>query len=230
MSMLNSAKDFFDNLSDDIAEEFDEAKEKIVEILFEKLPALIDKWDFNSRGLAPHEISAAQPIFGENFDYESIRIFEGTDLPNFLDDIGNIIKGMPKRDERIKNAITLGNWCLFGRNLDTEHPHDMSWMVHELTHVWQYQTMGWDYLFQAFSAQKKMGANAYDFGGENGLKEHKKKGGGLKDLNLEQQGDIAKNYYLRLMRKEDTGAWDDYIREIKGENPSKAKKVSDGIK
>lgn len=222
--MFDSAKDFFNDLSDDIAEEFGEAREKIIEALFEKLPALIDKWDFDSRSLEPHEIRAAQTIFGDNLKYDEIRVFAGTELPNFLDDIGNIIKGMPKRDERIKNAITLGNWCLFGRKLDTEHPHDMAWMIHELTHVWQFQTLGWDYLFQAFSAQKKMGAGAYDFGGEKGLKAKQKEGGGLQKFNLEQQGDITKNYYLRLMRKEDTSAWDEYINEIKGINPAKANK------
>lgn len=220
--MLDSAKDFFEDMADDITEEFDEAKEKVVEMLFEKLPDLIDKWNFDSRRLESHEINAAKLVFGDNFDYTEIRIFEGTELPNFIDDIGNIIKKMPKREDRIKNAITLGNWCLFGRKLDTEHPHDMAWMIHELTHAWQYQTLGWDYLFQALSAQKNLGAKAYDFGGEEGLKERKKKGDGLKKFNMEQQGDIAKNYYLRLMRHDDTSAWDQYIWEMKGLHSSKA--------
>lgn len=215
--MLEDAKDFFE----DIAEEFEELKDKVVEILFEKLPNLIDKWDFDSRHLEPHEIIEAKKVFGDKLDYEDIRIFEGTELPNFLDDIGNIIKKMPKREERIKNAITLGNWCLFGRTLETEIPHDMGWMIHELTHVWQYQTLGWDYLFQALDAQKKLGASAYDFGGEAGLKSRKKDGSGLKEFNMEQQGDITKKYYLRLVEGGDTSAWDQYIQEIQGINTHK---------
>jgi len=38
--------------------------------------------------------------------------------------------------------------------------------------------------FSALSAQKKLGAKAYDFGGEEGLKQRNKKGGGLKKFNI----------------------------------------------
>jgi hypothetical protein len=213
--MLEDAKEFFE----DIAEEIEEFKDKIVELLFEKLPDLIEKWDFDSRRLAQHEITEAKKVFGDKFNYADIRIFEGNELPNFLDDIGNIIKKMPKRDERIKNAITLGNWILFGRELHTDRAHDMSWLIHELTHAWQYQTMGWDYLFKALDAQKKLGAKAYDFGGEKGLKSRRKKGGSIKEFNMEQQGDITKKYYQRLVEGGDTSAWDDYIREIQADLP-----------
>jgi len=208
---LEEAKEFIE----DVKEEFDELRENVIEFLTQKLPALVDQWDFEARPLAPHEVAEARKVFGDQFDYESVRIFEGHELPNFLDDIGNIIKKMPKRDERTKNAITLGNWCLFGRNLETERPHDMSWMIHELTHVWQYQTLGWDYLFEALDAQKKLGAKAYDFGGEEGLKKQRKKGVSLKAFNLEQQGDIAKGYYQRLVRGEDTREWEDFIEQFR---------------
>lgn len=213
--MLENAKGFFE----DVAEEMDEYKDKIIEMLFEKLPLLIEKWDFDSRRLETHEIAEARKVFGDKFNYEDIRIFEGNELPNFLDDIGNIIKKMPKRDERIKNAITLGNWILFGRKLETERPHDMSWMIHELTHAWQFQTMGWDYLFKALDAQKKLGTQAYDFGGESGLKSRRKEGVSIKAFNMEQQGDIAKKYYQRLIDGGDTSAWDQYIQEMRDELP-----------
>ena len=213
--MLEDVKEFLD----DVIEEMDEFKEKVIEILFERLPEIIDKWDFDSRRLDAHEISEAKKVFGEKFDYESVRIFEGNELPNLLDDIGNIVKKIPKRAERVKNAITLGNWCLFGRALATERPHDMSWMIHELTHVWQYQTIGWKYLSLALDAQKEFGIKAYDFGGETGLKSRRKKGASLKDFNMEQQGDIAKNYYQRLTEGGDTSAWDTYIQEMQDDLP-----------
>ncbi len=213
--MFENAKDFFE----DAAEEIEEFKEKVVDVLFENLPDLIERWDFDSRHLEAHEIREAQKVFGDKFNYEDIRIFEGHELPNFLDDIGNIIKKMPKRDERTKNAITLGNWILFGRTLETERSHDMGWMIHELTHAWQFQTMGWDYLFQALHAQKKLGAKAYDFGGEKGLKSRRKRGASFKDFNMEQQGDIAKKYYQRLVEGGDTSAWDQYIQEMQDDHP-----------
>jgi len=214
--MFDDAKDFFE----DIAEELEEFKEKVEEMLFEKLPDLVDKWDFDTRKLTAHEIAEAKKVFGDKLDYDEIRICAGTELPNFIDDIGKFIKKMPKRDERIKNAITLGNCVFFGRELDTKTLTDMSWMIHELTHVWQFQSMGWDYLFQALDAQKKLGAKAYDFGGEEGLKARKKTGSMLKEFNLEQQGDITRNYYQKLVKREDTSAWAEYIQEIQGDAPS----------
>lgn len=211
--MFDNVNDFFKNVS----EELDELGDKVTDALFKELPNLIKKWKFTSRHLTPHEINEARRVFGSKLDYDEVRIFEGNELPNFLDDIGNIIKSMPKRSERVKNAITIGNSILFGRTIETERANDMTWMIHELTHAWQYQTMGWDYLFQALEAQKKLGAKAYDFGGEKGLKERAKKGDRFKDFNMEQQGDITKSYYGRLIKGEDTRSWDRYIQDVRGD-------------
>lgn len=189
-------------------------RESIDDIQLDELTALIEKWDFDSRPLNDHEITEAKKVFGENLNYAEILIFEGHELPNFIDDIGNVIKKMPKRNEYIKNAITLGNWCIFGRDLDTEKTTDMSWMIHELTHAWQYQTLSWFYLFLALDAQIKLKEKAYEFGGEDGLKSRRKDGASIKNFNMEQQGDIAKKYYSRLVEGRDTSAFDPYIQEI----------------
>jgi type VI secretion system secreted protein VgrG len=186
----------------------------IDEIDFDELIALIDKWDFDSRPLNAHEISEAKKVFGDNLDYDDIMIIEEHALPNFIDDIGRVIKKMPKRKEYIKNAITLGNRCIFGRDLETEKTSDMSWMIHELTHAWQYQTLNWLYLVRALDAQLELKDKVYDFGGEDGLKSRRKDGASLNEFNMEQQGDIAKKYYLRLVEGRDTSAFDPYIQEI----------------
>ena len=221
--MFESAKDFFEDLAEDIAEEFDEFKDKVDEIFTETLPELIDKWDFDSRSLEPHEILEAQKVFGDQLDYDEIRIFEETELPNFVDDIGRLLKGMDKRAQNMKNAITLGNWCFFGRDIETTNPQDMAWMIHELTHAWQYQTIRWDYLFKALDAQKKLGVKAYDYGGEKGLIEHRAKGGTIKEFNMEQQGDITKHYYLRTVTNRKINVWEDYIQDIKKGAPKSPK-------
>ena len=213
--MFESAKDFLEDIVEDVAEEFDELKDKLEEIFTEKLPELIDKWDFDSRPMEAHEINEAKKVFGDQLDYDELRIFEGAELPNFIDDIGRLLKGMDKRAQNMKNAITLGNWCIFGRELETEHPNDMAWMIHELTHAWQYQTLGWDYLSKALSAQKNLGAKAYDFGGEDGLKSSRKNGKLFKEFNMEQQGDITREYYQLSVKGHDTSAWDGYIDEIR---------------
>jgi len=173
----------------------------------------------NSRPLSPYEIDESRKAFGDNLNYEDIRIFEGNRLPNFLDDFGRLIKKMPKRAGHINNAITIGNWCLFGREIETSKANDRSWLIHELTHVWQFQTIGWLYLFKALAAQMKMGAKVYDFGGEEGLKKHIQKGGMFKDFNLEQQGDIVKIYYEKVCKGEDTTTWKLLIKQMEKSFP-----------
>ncbi|MEN8171840.1 MAG: hypothetical protein ABFS03_03080 [Chloroflexota bacterium] len=169
---------------------------------------------FYPRRLTLYETSESRKAFGNNLNYEKIRIFEDSKLPNYIDDLGRLIKKMPKRGEHVDNAITLGNWCLFGREIEPSKAVDMNWLIHELTHVWQFQTMGWVYIFKALDAQKKLGAQVYDFGGEEGLKKHIKNGSLFKDFNLEQQGDIMKTYYEKLCKGEDTKTWEVLIKQM----------------
>ncbi len=124
-------------------------------------------------------------------------------MPNFLDDIGRIIKGMPKRELTLKNAITLGNCCFMGRKLNDKQVQDMSWLIHELTHVWQYQTSGWEYLWKAWEAQNELKGDAYEYGGEGGLSRHLSLGTQFQDFNPEQQGQIDQDYYRRLQKNKE---------------------------
>jgi len=209
--MFDTVKSFFKGLVEKIIG----VVNNLDELQLEDLSNLIEKWDFDSRPLQDHEITEARKVFGESLKYKDILIFEGNELPNLIDDLGNIVKKMPKRKDYIKNAITLGNYCVFGRNLDSSTTNDMSWMIHELTHAWQYQSLSWAYLLLALDAQIKLKEKAYEFGGEDGLKSRRKDGAMLKDFNMEQQGDIAKKYYLRLVQERDTSAYDPFIREIR---------------
>jgi hypothetical protein len=198
----------------------------LIEKLFDNEDEIKEKFNFGARDLTPFEIGEARKVFGNKLDYRKIRIFEGAGLPNFIDDIGRILKGMPKREITVKNAITLGNNCFFGRELKTDQITDpntkltsgqlieMSWLIHELTHAWQFQTLGWDYLFQALDAQSKLGASVYDYGGTNGLKKRQKEKGTLKTLNMEQQGHLVQSYYEALQKGEDSSVYQPFIKEI----------------
>ena len=86
--MFENAKEFFDGVFD----EFDDLREKIDKMLFKELPDLIEKWDFNSRPLDANEIREARKVFRDKLNYDKIKIIEGNELPNFLDDLGRIIK------------------------------------------------------------------------------------------------------------------------------------------
>ena len=151
------------------------------------------------RPLYAWEIQAAQQVFGNRLAYHRVRIHECIAWPDIIKQIGLRMQGAPASKEH--NAITLGNHIYFPIRLPSQplQPSDpeqvlFAWLVHELTHVWQYQSMGWRYLALALNLQIVHGAHAYDYGEEQGLLTHLQKGWRFEDFNLEQQGDIARAY------------------------------------
>jgi hypothetical protein len=124
-------------------------------------------------------------------------------------------------DPQVHNAVTIANHCFFPAPLNQvlvgpEHAefYKIGWLIHELTHVWQYQHLGLRYLFEALKIQLQQGAAGYQFGGEDGLRLRAQSGARLQDFNLEQQGDIARSYYEHLARGQDTAAWHHYVADL----------------
>lgn len=175
----------------------------------------------NKRSLYGWEIQEAYQVFGQGLNYARVQIHEGAGWPDRVYRLGARLQRM-EIDPQVHNAITIGNHVYFPVNLpgSLQNPGDpefykLTWLIHELTHVWQYQHMGWVYLLKALNVQIRQGAGAYHFGGEDGLRLRGSLAR-LRDFNLEQQGDIARSYYERLRLGEDTGAWKHYIAEMRG--------------
>lgn len=175
-----------------------------------------------TRPLHTWEAEAARLVFADRMDYAPVRVHECFDLPNRINRIGTKLKKMPAPSAHTHNAITLGNHCLFPINLP-DHPvqageadhYQLCWLIHELTHVYQYQTMGWGYLVKAVYTQLKEKAQAYGFGGEQGLLQRRQEGWTFQRFNLEQQGDIARGYFERIARgQQDLGVWKEYMEDI----------------
>ena len=171
------------------------------------------------RSMYSWEIQEARRVFANGLAYSQVRICECADWPNTMKRIGSWMQRVPYSG--VPNAITLGNKCYFPvRLLETPVPlsnpghYQIGWLIHELTHAWQYQRMGWGYLIKALQAQLSQGAQAYEFGGEAGLLGAFQQGKKLAGFNLEQQGDICRSYYERLCSGADVSAWQPYITEI----------------
>ena len=172
-----------------------------------------------TRRLYTWEIDQARLVFGGALNYQRIRIHECATWVNTLDRIGRKLKGMPAPETN--NAVTLGNHIFFPLRLPlelpaTDHPlfHQMGWLIHELTHCWQYQRMGWKYLFLALKAQLRLRERAYDFGGAAAISKSPTVEKKLIRYNLEQQGEIARQYYEHVRRGEDTLAWQPLVEEF----------------
>jgi hypothetical protein len=180
---------------------------------------IVEECEPIQRRLSAWEINEARKVFGNKLDYLRVRLYECSAWPNFMDRLGRRLKSLPP--PAVPNAITIWNTCYFPVRLLQEpvpvwHPdhYKISWLIHELTHVWQYQNLGISYIYKAVKAQFRGGIHAYDFGGENGLQESLTHGKKLNYFNLEQQGEICRSYYDRLARGDDIGAWLPYILEI----------------
>jgi hypothetical protein len=71
-------------------------------------------------------------------------------------------------------------------------------VVHELTHVYQFELLGSIYIWQALRAQR---ATGYWYGGWQQLEEDWSNGKHFRDYNREQQGQIAQDYYREVVAK-----------------------------
>jgi len=163
------------------------------------------------RHLLPFERAEADLVFGTALDYERVIVVEDAGWPDTIARLAARLRGSPPPSH---NAVTLGNHIYFPvqlqtrtGSLDAPALNDMAWLVHELTHVWQYQHSGPVYIFQALWVQIKLGPQAYGYGWENGLRQAALDGCTLADFNREQQGEIARHFYFRTRQGQDVSAW-----------------------
>jgi hypothetical protein len=102
---------------------------------------------------------------------------------------------LKQQDAPEENAITVGNTSYFPRALSSD-VRDLAWLMHELTHQWQYQHLGIRYLLEALRAPTYVYADVgepHDVALKRLWNENKK----FSDFSREQQGDIVRDYFLR---------------------------------
>jgi hypothetical protein len=156
----------------------------------EILETISDFLKFNTRKLTSKERSAAASVFGDSINFELVRI----DSAGLSVWIAKKLKGYSE-GRPFTTLHTING--LGGLGDDT--------LIHELTHVWQYQQVGAVYAFQALHAQNT--PEGYDYGGAEGLREARDAGKGFASFNREQQAQIVEDYYrIRTGRSPDFGA------------------------
>ena len=170
------------------------------------------------RNLNSHESREAKLVFGASIVYERVTIIEEVAWPNW---VGRIGAWLSKTEAPKNNAVALGNRLYFPKRLFTDNSvdpvgslNDMAWLIHELTHVWQYQHFWIAYLAQVLWAHFRDRAETYNYGSEHGLQKALVQGEQLETFNREQQGEIARHYYYRLKQGQDVSAWLPFISEF----------------
>jgi len=168
------------------------------------------------RPLTQTEIQEATLVFEGGLRYAVVRISEAAAWPNWPPVVAAFLRGQPA--PVTNNAITLGNRCYFpiilhtsAADINAGNRVDMAWLIHELAHTWQSQHDGPRYLIEAISVQLRYGPDVYKYGGEAGLIQAAQAGKRFSDFNREQQGDIARDYYVRRKQGLKTAAWQPYV-------------------
>ncbi|NIM93521.1 MAG: hypothetical protein GTO18_07400 [Anaerolineales bacterium] len=170
------------------------------------------------RRLSESEITEAELVFAQSLNYSIIWVHEEQNLPNL---IGRLGAALNREAPPARNAITLRNHLYFPIRLDTSADAilemrftHMAWLIHELTHAWQYQHTGIRYLWDAIKVQVRKGRKSYDFGGEEGLQDALDEQKHFLDFNPEQQGAITQSYYVSFKSGAPTDVWDPFIDQI----------------
>ncbi len=166
--------------------------------------ALLGNLDTKSRKLKPAEIAAAKDIFKDSINYSKIEITRDS----------LFAVGAPRT---IGNTIHLKSdkkWQNFkGDNLDLSdesstqlRPTGEQTLIHEMTHVWQYQNGGIAYMPQSIISQIKASAGS---GSRNAAYDYKtaiQNGVPWEKLNPEQQAKLVENYNIALRETQKPGA------------------------
>jgi hypothetical protein len=182
---------------------------------------MADKIQRRMRGLRDWEIEQAHPAFGDTLNYAKVRVCEGYGWPDYANRFGRFVRRQSPPGPGEHNSITLGYHCYFPVPLSEQQPSadhpdytDMEWLIHEMTHCWQYQHTGIGYLFRALWAQFRLKDAAYSFGDVPGLLEARQKGLNLFNFNPEAQAAVVETYYVYKFLSRDVSAFLPYIEDL----------------
>ena len=154
-----------------------------------------------SRPLRDNERALAESVFGDSLDLDPVRISMQPAGPG----LGGAIAWQAWLQATDTSALVIGNtihftsvsnphgWSVVDAQIELT-PQGVGTLVHELTHVWQYQQTGFNYAVQSLTEQGKGMARSGSLGGRNSAY-----GGGAglpwDKLNAEQQGEAVQRTY-----------------------------------
>jgi hypothetical protein len=135
----------------------------------------------NTRSLTDTEKEEAKKVYGGAINYWQVRIDEFS----LISKIGAAGKNSDTM------GVTTAHTINFNKKINaTPGSNDMAWLIHEMGHVAQYTAVGLQYMGEAIHAQATAGY-AYD--------ETQLASKNLKDFNREQQPDILRSYYMKVL-------------------------------
>jgi Domain of unknown function (DUF4157) len=159
----------------------------------------------DGRQLTADERSVAEFVFGQALNPDPICIRESSVMS-----VGGYVRTVPTNSP----DGTLLSIIYVSRGM--KDTISRSLLVHELTHCAQYQH-GVPLLVTAPYA---IWAH-YDYGGEQGLLDAIKNKKCFDHFNTEQQADIVKDYYGRVVNNQSTYPWDVFVNQVRAQGACK---------
>jgi Subtilase family len=132
-----------------------------------------------TRALTASEIKLAQGVFGNSINYRLVRLDEAAKTVDWTKQIKGFTHPRP-----FTTFHTINSWG----KLENET------LIHELTHVWQYEHGGAKYIPEALAVNGKR--SGYDYKGVSNLRKLKAAHKGMSSFNPEQQAKIVEEYFL----------------------------------
>lgn len=112
-------------------------------------------------------------------------------------------------------GLAYATWNTVNFPRDGQHTrHNYPILIHELTHVWQYQQVGTRYIGEAIYVLVKTQRDCYNYGGVVGLQVACEGERPFASFNREQQAQIAQDYFARCELGEDVEHYRPFIRQL----------------
>lgn len=144
-------------------------------------PAVSCEGDLSCRFLTPDEIRLAAAIFGNRIDYAAVRIFNSP---------GGIL-GHITSSTALRNDIRIHDPSRYAPDLSQASPDLRGLFLHEMTHVWQYQS-GRNFARELASDLVRHGFDRW------AVYEYALNQPRLSDYSTEQQAHMVATYHARL--------------------------------
>lgn len=157
----------------------------------------------NSTPLTGEEMGKVAAVFGPNgLRYSDVRVTEGGLLERVI--------------FRYNGNLAFATWHTVHIPLTGKHTRDRwSLMMHELTHVYQYENVGSRYLGEAIYMLIKTKRDCYNYGFIDGLKAAISEGKLYAAYNREQQAMIVQDFVALNEKGHDTAVYLPFIDQLR---------------
>ena len=145
--------------------------------------------------LSPPEVAAIASVLGPGaIAYQEVQVAQG---------------GILSLVFRLNGERAFATWHTI--HLPEGKRGDLSLLVHEATHIFQYEQLGSAYIGEALYAQRRLGRKCYDYGGTAGLEGERAYCG----FNREAQAQIAQDFYRRQKAGKEVNAYLPYVAALR---------------